>query len=445
MILKLPLSKCIVLKKNEIALHEILKNDEFKICSGGVDQYVVTENNKLYGVISSLDIEKKRAAARKADFTAEEIINRNLIMVVMNWFERGEVEAIFSGSPNIRSVPIVDKDRILQYVYVRVNPNLSRFVKDNMWMDEHDVSARIKQAKAMLEKKYNEKRIVILTDFPMENAKVWDGLKEYVIPNENIALLNGEKDAVLLAFIYDFHCQKVVGELIQNNIKFLGCNISGKDVISEPVQYYQTDSAANSTLIEESFYNGNYFDLNDFQNLFQAIKMTRKLEGIYVEIGVYRGDTARAALSYMEKSKIKRKSFFLDTYEGFRYANADNSSDCWWAGTHDDTSIDFVDARLQGFSDYHLVKTNIITDKLSDDIRNIVVCNIDVDIYEAVEAALEQVKDRMAQGGVIIAEDYGHTPVLVGAQYAVNKFMEKNEEYFYGIYLQSGQFLMIKK
>lgn len=445
MILKLPLSKCVLLKKNGITLDTILKNNEFKICSGGVDQYVVSENNKLYGVISSLDIEKKRDSIRKADFKVEKLINHNLVMVVMSWFERGEVEAIFSGSPNIKSVPIVDKDRILQYVYIRVNPNLRKFVKDNMWMNDHEVAIRIRQTIEILEKKYREKRIVILTDLIMEDEKVWGGLKESVVTHKDITLLNRDKDIVLLAFTYDFHCQKVVGELIENNIHFLGCNINGKDVILEPAQYYQMDSVANDILIEESYYNGNYFDLNDFQNLFQAIKMTRKLEGIYVEIGVYRGDSARAALSYMQRSKIKRRSFFLDTYEGFEYDDAANSSDCWWTGTHDDTSIDFVDARLQGLSDYQLIKTNIITDKLSDEIQNIVVCNIDVDIYEAVEAALEQVKDRMIRGGIIITEDYGHTPVLIGAQYAINKFMEKNEEYFYGMYLQSGQFLMIKK
>ena len=76
---------------------------------------------------------------------------------------------------------------------------------------------------------------------------------------------------------------------------------------------------------------------------------------------------------------------------------------------------------------------------------DIAVCNIDVDMLEAVEAALEKVRPKMVSGGIIIAEDFGHTPALLGAQYAVLKFLDLYKNEFYSMYLQSGQFLMIKK
>ena len=62
----MPLSKCIIIKKEKLDKTELLKNDIFKICTGCVDQYVVTEDNQLYGVISSFDIE--REVKEKGDF-----------------------------------------------------------------------------------------------------------------------------------------------------------------------------------------------------------------------------------------------------------------------------------------------------------------------------------------------------------------------------------------
>lgn len=37
MILKMPLSKCIIIKENELSKELVLKNDIFKICTGCVD------------------------------------------------------------------------------------------------------------------------------------------------------------------------------------------------------------------------------------------------------------------------------------------------------------------------------------------------------------------------------------------------------------------------
>ena len=92
-----------------------------------------------------------------------------------------------------------------------------------------------------------------------------------------------------------------------------------------------------------------------------------------------------------------------------------------------------------------LYKANIIKDKLPEEISLIAACNIDVDMYDAVKAALYQVKDKLVPNGIIIQEDYGHTPLLVGAQKAVQEFLQENPDMFTAIYMNSGQMLLIKR
>ena len=147
----------------------------------------------------------------------------------------------------------------------------------------------------------------------------------------------------------------------------------------------------------------------------------------------------------MRSLQLQRKVWLLDTYEGFNYVEASESSDMRWQNTHDDTSIELVRKRVKEDQNINIVKSNIITDNLPDEMENIAVCNIDVDLYEAVQYALYKVKDRVVKGGVIIAEDYGHTPELLGAQLAIDEFYEENEDEWFKIVCTSGQCLLIRQ
>jgi len=100
---------------------------------------------------------------------------------------------------------------------------------------------------------------------------------------------------------------------------------------------------------------------------------------------------------------------------------------------------------LSEFDSHKFVKSNIITDPLPKEIKKIAACNIDVDIFDAVESALEKVSNLIVVGGIIILEDGGHTPALLGAHCAVEKFMKTSEgKRYHKILLSSGQTLLIK-
>lgn len=442
MILKMPLSKCIVINISELDKELVLQNNAFKICTGCVDQYVVTENNQLYGIISSPDIERKIKA--NDDFDIYSVINKQPITIIQGKFERDQVDNIFQKTFSIHSIPIVNRMGELLYVYIKVGIRLKKFVKQNFLSNVTQYQQNIKQEILDIKRHYPNANVRIISDFEKYGIEL-EGIEEYCIRDDEINFLEPEKDFVHLVYLYDFNCMKVIQHLIENRIKFSGSNFMKKDIIDKVVPYFKIDESAKNVLEEEAYYNADYFDLNDFQNIFQAIHLTEDLNGCYVEIGTYRGDSARAALSYMKKNGISKKAYFLDTYEGFFYSEAEISSDYTWAYSHNDTSIDFVKRRLCEFSNYELIKTNIITEELPEDIQDIAVCNIDVDMYEAVESALKKVYKKILPGGIIIAEDFGHTPALFGAQYAVSKFMSLHKDIFYGIYLQSGQYLMIKK
>ena len=176
-----------------------------------------------------------------------------------------------------------------------------------------------------------------------------------------------------------------------------------------------------------------------------AILQTRELEGDYVEIGTYRGDSAESALEYMKWEGINRKSYFLDTYSGFDYEAARTSNDALWSDTHKDTSKELVEYRLKRYEDYECIQSNIIEDEIPDKIQKIACCNIDVDMDEAIAAALEKAHKRIVKNGIILAEDYGHTPGLIGGYHAIKKFVQMHKNEYIAIFGRGSYLILIRK
>ncbi len=286
-----------------------------------------------------------------------------------------------------------------------------------------------------LKYKYCDKDILFITDLPADDYGCKtigiDEIKNY--DDKYVFLVGFNKDFL------GFEAVKKISDLgLKYEVILLGMPAS---------KYYHTDKHAYYALLDE--WNRpdrkGHFCAVDFENIFQAIKQTKDLEGDFVEIGTYQGASARAALNYMQKSGIKRKSYFLDTYEGFTYEEAQNSQDALWKNSHTETSQEAVKEFLSEYDNANVVKSNIIRDELPQEIEKIVVANIDVDMYDAVKAALYKVKYKIVKNGFILAEDYGHTPALIGAYKAVTEFIEENPNEFICILSSGGQMIMIKR
>lgn len=209
-------------------------------------------------------------------------------------------------------------------------------------------------------------------------------------------------------------------------------------------RYLHRNDTAKSVLQAELELQRGKFDLADFENIIQAIEITRNIAGDYVEIGVYKGDSAHAALHYMKRSQIKRRSYFYDLFEGFTNVSSQKSGDATWLNSHSDTSLQFVEKFLEEFENFTVGKLDIINHELPSTIREIALCNLDVDMYEATKAGLSKVAPLMTKGGIIILEDPGHTPFLAGALLASTEFLEIEGKNFTSVQMASGQMFLIK-
>jgi hypothetical protein len=185
---------------------------------------------------------------------------------------------------------------------------------------------------------------------------------------------------------------------------------------------------------------------DDFLNLCQALETTRRIPGAVVEIGCFRGSSSSVMLDYAQHNGLERAFYFFDTFDGFSYEAARTSPDVMWQGTHATEGHAVVETRLRAIGYPHLQvhRANIITDALPAEITQIAVANVDVDLYEAVLAGLNKVAALIAPGGIIICEDAGHTPNLIGARLALLEFMNgPHGGRFTQIFMPSGQAFLI--
>lgn len=232
----------------------------------------------------------------------------------------------------------------------------------------------------------------------------------------------------------------------------------GKYICSLDIQnarwWHLRDEAREVLRLEEAdcrTHGYSHFAPDQLANIMQAIDITRPLRGAYVEIGVYKGTSARLAYHYMCRTSLERRCYFLDTYQGFHYDSAKASSDIYWQGTHESTAEE-VEARLEATPRQRgpqpvcrLIRHNVVTDPWPEEIGPIAVCNVDVDLSDAIRASLEHVWPRIEPGGICIVQDPGRTPMLGGARSALNTFLEAGLSSGFPVYLESGQTFLLKR
>jgi hypothetical protein len=179
----------------------------------------------------------------------------------------------------------------------------------------------------------------------------------------------------------------------------------------------------------------------------QAVELTRDVPGEFVEIGVFSGSSALTALTHMRNLNISRRCWLLDTYSGFTYPTAKESADLMWSGTHlmdPSKTIERIETLMEPTGqEVHAVKAEICTDVLPTAIKQIALANIDVDLYEAVLAALSKLAPLMAHRSIMIVEDPTSLPGLYGAYLAMNEFLEtKIGHDFIGVRTTTQYFLI---
>jgi hypothetical protein len=215
-----------------------------------------------------------------------------------------------------------------------------------------------------------------------------------------------------------------------------------------PARFFEFDSVALNCLRKSASLPRSHFDSMDYENIIQAISNCLLLEGDIVEIGTFEGRSSQVILNYLTSVGGDKKLYCLDTYCGIVFDSASTSSDAHWYGSHTSqakNSLDDVRNFISPFGDAVLIKTDITVDEIPACIDKVAFCNLDVDIYEAYIHALHKIHPKMVLGGMILLEDYGHAPYILGAKLALDDFFKEGFRLYYNcFYLNSGQMLLIR-
>jgi Macrocin-O-methyltransferase (TylF) len=304
----------------------------------------------------------------------------------------------------------------------------------------------------MAGEKFPQRKIVILHDgaAPIEPCAMVDCRST---PVDHFSVLDFANLIFVYACSWSFHGAPFIKTLIARGGRFIPVWNAG------PASYVDQNAVARDVLEAEwarqnqegyAKWDPGPSGPADFTNLWQALEITRHKKGVFLEIGCYRGSSGSIALRYMNQAGIYRDAYCFDVFEGFLYDAALASADAVWSGSHATEGIGAVARRLQRYALPRSVlnvivrRHNIIEQEIPADVPLIAVANIDVDLYEAVLAALHKTAPRMTSGGIIIVEDPGHTPYLVGARVALDEFLgSRTAAGFLPIYMESGQTFLV--
>lgn len=167
-----------------------------------------------------------------------------------------------------------------------------------------------------------------------------------------------------------------------------------------------------------------------------------KLPGAIVECGVWKGGAVMSSLlALVDSGCTDREIYLYDTFEGMpmpgmedcKYDGANIADDFQARKVGDNGStwcrgeFNEVQRNIMG-TDYPLEKIHFIKGKVEETIpgtipEQIAILRLDTDWYESTRHELEHLYPRLAPGGVLIIDDYGHWE---GARRAVDEYFARH-------------------
>lgn len=142
--------------------------------------------------------------------------------------------------------------------------------------------------------------------------------------------------------------------------------------------------------------------------IWKLVEEVKDIEGIFLEVGVWRGGTGSLIAKHAEILGIKDKVYLCDTFEGV--VKASNKDSKYKGGEHSDTSREIVVKLLNKLNLKNVkILQGIFPDDSSGKIseKKIRYCHIDVDVYKSAKDIFDWVWPKLQVGGVVIFDDYG--------------------------------------
>jgi hypothetical protein len=170
--------------------------------------------------------------------------------------------------------------------------------------------------------------------------------------------------------------------------------------------------------------------------LMEAVRYlaANRIEGAFVECGVWRGGSMMAAMSaLLERGETTREFHLFDTFEGMAEPG---EKDVMYDGQSAKTLMGEDKWCVAGLEDvrrnvlstgYPKERVHFITGKVEDTIpkyapERIALLRLDTDWYESTAHELKHLYPRLCDNGVLIIDDYGHWQ---GARQAVDEYFDK--------------------
>jgi len=164
--------------------------------------------------------------------------------------------------------------------------------------------------------------------------------------------------------------------------------------------------------------------------------MGHEFMGEVVEVGVYKGGTARLLALALPHKTVH----LFDTFAGMPATNS--NFDKHLAGEFSDTSLAAVQEHLKDCRNVHFYQGLFPATSGPIAQTKFSLVHVDADIYDSVRACCEFFYPRLEKDAVMLFDDYGF-PTCPGARKAVDDFFSDKPEVPF--YLPTGQCLVVRK
>lgn len=164
-------------------------------------------------------------------------------------------------------------------------------------------------------------------------------------------------------------------------------------------------------------------DIKKAYVLYTCAKNTKDVEGVFAELGVYKGAGSKLML---EGSRGEKDILLIDTFEGLPSGtDADNSY--WKEGKLGDVNFNDIKTFLKedNFKFYKGFFPESAKDIADDTIFSFV--HIDFDLYQSTLDGLKFCYEKMSPAGVMLIDDYG-VLACPGVKKAVDDFFSDKPE-----------------
>ena len=164
--------------------------------------------------------------------------------------------------------------------------------------------------------------------------------------------------------------------------------------------------------------------------IINSLEKVKNIKGCICEIGVARGMTTRFICEYLKDTDFTSDFFCIDTFESFVKEDIEYEIEKRKKSRSELIGFSYndFDTWKKNFSEFKFVKP-IKYDVKKFNFKNIKPIKfvlLDVDLYLPTLTALNNLKDNMTSGGIIIVDDVSKNNSWDGADQAFHEFVKEN-------------------